>query len=62
MTSYTFKIHDRYGLFVVAISANCYADAYNELTSRYGDNITIRNVICEACTDVALKEIECATS
>lgn len=54
MISYTFKIHDAYGIFVVAISASCYADAYNELTARYGDHITIRSVICE--------EIECATS
>lgn len=47
MISYTFKIHDAYGIFIVAISANCYADAYNELIARYGDHITIRNVISE---------------
>lgn len=48
MTSYTFTLHDCYGVFIVAISARCYADAYNEVVSRYGDAITIRSVFEEA--------------
>lgn len=46
MILFTFTLHDHYGMFVVAIPANCYADAHEMIAERYG-SVTIRNVISE---------------
>ncbi len=43
MISFTFTLHDRYGIFVVSIAAACYADAHEMIIDRYG-SVTIRNV------------------